>query len=172
MGASTTNPQHETIDISAQAAGAQDVEIRWHYDNANFGWYWYVDNVEVSFTASGGCNMSACLTGSPPGEQSGAHWAGPGSYSWDVDPVASAGYILYRGTGADLAALESAVGDSCVRFTGAGTGNNTVDLFIDGPPSGGFYWYLVTGWNGVGEGTAGSGAAGTRIVNDDGACGP
>ncbi len=56
----TPNPAHETVDITAQAAGAADVRVRWHYYDANFEWYWYVDNVEVTYTAPGSCDMSAC----------------------------------------------------------------------------------------------------------------
>jgi hypothetical protein len=56
----TLNPEHALIDISAQAAGASDVEIRWHYYDADFEWYWYVDNVSVSYTEPSGCDMTIC----------------------------------------------------------------------------------------------------------------
>ena len=59
-GTSTLNSQHETIDLTAQAAGASDVEIRWHYYNADFEWTWFIDNVEVTFSAPAGCNMLPC----------------------------------------------------------------------------------------------------------------
>jgi subtilisin-like proprotein convertase family protein len=68
-GASTANPQHESVDITAQTAGANDVQLRWHYHNADFEWTWFVDNVEVGFTSVGACNMDACAggsTGPPP----------------------------------------------------------------------------------------------------------
>ncbi|MBN2384135.1 immune inhibitor A [bacterium] len=61
--ADTTNPQLESIDITTEAAGADDVQIRWHYYDANYEWYWYVDNIVVSFTAAGSCEMNICTGG-------------------------------------------------------------------------------------------------------------
>ncbi len=43
--ASTANPEHVVLDISAQAAGADDVQIRWYYHQARDEAAWYVDNV-------------------------------------------------------------------------------------------------------------------------------
>jgi subtilisin-like proprotein convertase family protein len=68
-GADTANPEHAVVDISAQAAGASDVQIRWRYYNADFEWYWYVDNVSVGFTVPSGCDMQVCTaapTAPPP----------------------------------------------------------------------------------------------------------
>jgi uncharacterized repeat protein (TIGR01451 family) len=63
-GASTANPQHEVIDISAWAGDAPDVEIRWHYYNAQRDLYWYVDNVVVHFIVPADCLNEVCA---PPG---------------------------------------------------------------------------------------------------------
>jgi uncharacterized repeat protein (TIGR01451 family) len=68
-GASTANPQHENIDVSAMAGGAPDVEFRWHYYNAQRDLHWYVDNVVVSFTVPGDCLNDVCAapgTAPPP----------------------------------------------------------------------------------------------------------
>jgi subtilisin-like proprotein convertase family protein len=62
-GASTANPAHESIDISAQAGDAADVEVRWHYYNAKGELYWYVDNITISYGSPGSCAMTLC---SPP----------------------------------------------------------------------------------------------------------
>lgn len=35
------------IDISEIAKGKDNVKIRWHYYNANFDWYWAIDNIEI-----------------------------------------------------------------------------------------------------------------------------
>ncbi len=35
------------IDISAIADGESNVELRWHYYNANYEWWWAIDNIEV-----------------------------------------------------------------------------------------------------------------------------
>ncbi len=40
-------PNHQEIDISAIAAHQPDVRVRFHYYNANFDWWWEVDNVQV-----------------------------------------------------------------------------------------------------------------------------
>ena len=65
---STGNPAHESLDLTAEAAGATDVEVRWRYYDADFEWTWFVDNVRVDFTAPGGCNMTPCAgpAGPPP----------------------------------------------------------------------------------------------------------
>ncbi|HNQ79014.1 MAG TPA: hypothetical protein PKJ37_07690 [Acidobacteriota bacterium] len=74
------------------------------------------------------------------------------------------GYRLYRGTQADLANLPGgAVDNSCFRYDGAST---SIDLSGDTPTSGSFFWYLVTAYNGSGEGPAGTG----RIINTSGGC--
>jgi hypothetical protein len=67
-GTGTTNPQHEVIDISTWAGDAPDVEIRWHYYDAQAELYWYVDNVVVHFFAPEICNNEVCVApvSSPP----------------------------------------------------------------------------------------------------------
>jgi hypothetical protein len=40
-------PNTKTVDITAQAAGHSNVKIRFHYYNANFEWWWAIDNVKV-----------------------------------------------------------------------------------------------------------------------------
>jgi uncharacterized repeat protein (TIGR01451 family) len=168
----TANSQHESIDITAQAAGAGDVEIRWHYYDANFEWYWYVDNVTVSFTAPGGCDSYPCGSSSAPGEQTGAHWMDKHTYVWDPDPQATGGYTLYRGVASGLAGLLDSTADSCVRFSGAGPNDNVVNLAGDDPVGapGRLYWYLVTGSNAAGEGPAGEATAGPRVIDVIGFC--
>ena len=67
-GTSTVNPVHEIIDISAQAGDAPDVQIRWHYYDAQAELYWYVDNVVVHFFAPEICLNEVCAAPSttPP----------------------------------------------------------------------------------------------------------
>ncbi len=66
--ASTPNPEHVSIDITAEAAGAADLQLRWRYYGAEFEWYWYVDNVEVTFAVEASCEMPVCsaVATSPP----------------------------------------------------------------------------------------------------------
>jgi len=65
-GVSTANPQHQVVDISAQAGNAPDVEIRWHYYEAQNEAYWYLDNVVVHFFAPEICLNEACAAPSAP----------------------------------------------------------------------------------------------------------
>jgi hypothetical protein len=59
----TANPELVELDLTPLAAGTADAQIRWHYRNANFDWFWYVDNVTVSSTSFLNCEMSACAAG-------------------------------------------------------------------------------------------------------------
>ena len=61
QGADSPNPEHRTLNITAQAAGAADVQVRFHYYLAAFEWWWQVDNVNVTYTSPSGCTMNACL---------------------------------------------------------------------------------------------------------------
>ncbi|MDX2250627.1 MAG: PKD domain-containing protein [Bacteroidia bacterium] len=42
----TTNPKSETVDISTQAAGVANAQVRLHW-TGDYSWYWIVDNVKV-----------------------------------------------------------------------------------------------------------------------------
>ena len=46
----------------------------------------------------------------------------------------------------------------------------TGELITEVPPSGSFYWYLVTSGNGAGESSAGDATAGTRVRNGSEVC--
>jgi hypothetical protein len=48
--ASYRGPKAEQIDITALAAGKANVMVRFHYYNANFDWYWEVDDVLIGGT--------------------------------------------------------------------------------------------------------------------------
>ena len=60
-------------------------------------------------------------------------------------------YTLYRGIQADLPQLLNGEMDSCTKYTGAATSTSTITEDPAGV-MGRFYWYLVTGSNGAGEG--------------------
>jgi subtilisin-like proprotein convertase family protein len=62
----TTNPEHVAIDVTAHAAGVNDFQIRWHYYDADFEWFWYVDNIALTYPTEPGCSMPACIA-DPPG---------------------------------------------------------------------------------------------------------
>ncbi len=96
---------HINIDITTEAAGANDVQIRWHYHNAIYEWWWYVDNVVVSgfvnnpCTTGSGCANNPTVNVTPDGpltlctgtgqllsaDLTGG--TGPFSYQWTEDSV-------------------------------------------------------------------------------------
>ena len=98
------------------------------------------------------------------------NWTDKTTQTWPPD-VKATSYTLYRGTLADLPALLTASLDSCRKFMGGTTGTNTL---TEDPSAiaGRFYWYLVTGSNGAGEGPAGNATGHVRIVNSSGECSP
>jgi hypothetical protein len=123
-----------------------------------------VDNASVT---------AAVVVCQPPETAGGAtflNWTDKTTLTWPTNAQAIGGYRLYRGTPAQLPSLLSASVDSCLRFTGVNQTATTAAGLIDSPPAAGFLWYLVTGINAVGEGTAGNATAGARIVNSSGAC--
>jgi subtilisin-like proprotein convertase family protein len=58
--ASTANPVHTTLDITAQTAGAPDAQVRFRDYNGQNEWYWQLDNVKIDTTAPGSCNQIVC----------------------------------------------------------------------------------------------------------------
>ncbi len=44
------------LDITAQAAGQTDVQVRFHYHDASYDWYWAVDDIEVLGDNGAVCN--------------------------------------------------------------------------------------------------------------------
>lgn len=55
---STANPQAEAIDISAQAAGIANAQVRFRW-TGDFSWYWILDNVVVFTPPSGDMGVIA-----------------------------------------------------------------------------------------------------------------
>jgi len=108
-GTSTANPQHEVIDISAQAGNAADVQIRWHYFDAQAELYWYVDNVIVHYFEPEICLNETCAPPSttPPPVPDGSGGGSPMladqvtpdgseiSIAWDDQCAPSSAKIIY-----------------------------------------------------------------------------
>ncbi len=46
-GVSYRGPKTETLNLTAQAAGQANVMLRFHYYNANYAWWWQVDDVQL-----------------------------------------------------------------------------------------------------------------------------
>jgi subtilisin-like proprotein convertase family protein len=115
----------------------------------------------------------------PPPEVAPGHtlataqtWLDDTTLAWPSHPSCTSGYLLYRGTYSDLPLLLDGSEDSCLRFHGSVVTDNVVSEMTEDPSkaSGGLFWYLVTGLNGAGEGTAGDTSLGPRLVDLWGDC--
>jgi subtilisin-like proprotein convertase family protein len=60
QGTSSPDPDHKTLDISSRAAGASNVQVRFHYYNGMGDFWWQIDNVKVEFTTTPGCAQDVC----------------------------------------------------------------------------------------------------------------
>ena len=96
-------------------------------------------------------------------------WTDKNNQAWPAASGIVNGYRLYRGQKADLASLLNTNTDSCKRYDGAATTANTPDDPTT-LSAGDFYWYIVTAYNGAGEGSAGNATAGPRTLNPTGDC--
>ena len=104
-------------------------------------------------------------TGSTPDTAQG--WADKNTHQWPSNASATS-YKLYRGLATGLPDLLTGLTDSCLAYSGSAT-----SVAADADPSsetGRFFWFLVTGVNGFGEGTAGQATSGARTVNAGGGC--
>ncbi len=125
QGASSANPDHRSVDITTQAAGAPDAQVRFRYHGGQFEWFWQVDNVKVDAAAPASCDMTTCIAG--PGSarpvadgsfgtaMKGSRADAAGStidLTWDVATCASSDHHVLYG---DLASVASAAisGASC-----------------------------------------------------------
>jgi hypothetical protein len=93
-------------------------------------------------------------------------WNSPSQIAWSRNDGATLGYRLYRGTLEDLQYLSNDSEDSCLWYEG---GDLIADAAED-PAAGSLFWFVVTGVNLGGEGTAGYGAGGPRMLDSRGDC--
>jgi hypothetical protein len=155
-----TNPAHQTINITAQAAGAADVQVRFHYYNGHYEWYWQVDNVKVTYTAPGGCNMPVCSAPAPgvaravsEGMTAARVDATSINVAWSVT-CASTDYHLLYGNLAGVAAT-TPTGSVCNLGT-SGAASWT------GVPAGSLWFVVVGDDDATTEGSWGHATAGER----------
>jgi hypothetical protein len=168
-----TNWGSYTANVPSGAA----VRIRWNLSSDSYmeGTGWWIDDITITHVQMPGtCTTGAAL---PPGEAApgttpatALMWNDLQTQMWPTVPGATS-YTLYRGALADLPQLMTGAVDSCKRYQDAATSAGTLTESPAGVP-GGFYWYLVTASNALGEGPAGPGSGGPRIVNASGPCPP
>ncbi len=180
--ASSANPDHRSIGITPQAAGAANVQVRFHYYQAAFEYYWQVDNVRVTYTAPGGCQSNACLVPPPapppvPDGTFGAPMtsgraAADGSsiaLQWDVATCAAPGYKVLYGSLANVVTTTVEGAACAIGTSGSATWS--------GVP-GGDLWYVVVASDGLGTegawgaglGATASGLCGDTSRNNAGSC--
>ena len=99
-------------------------------------------------------------------------WPDKTTHTWPSNANCTSGYLLYRGTLADLPQLLNTSEESCLRFRGYAAGENTKSGMTEDPSAvpGRFYWYIVTGLNDAGEGSAGNPTSGVRYMDNGEDC--
>jgi len=159
QGASSPDGQHRSLNITAQAAGAANVQVRFHYYQAGFDYWWMVDNVKVSAVVPPACNNAVC-SGAPGvvkpanGLTASRLDATTIDVDWDASSCTSTDYELLYG---NLGSLPSytLLGSVC----GLGTSGSATWSSV---PAGNL-WFLVTGVDGAGtEASWGPSTAGER----------
>ena len=187
-GVSTANPDHEVLDISPQAAGATNAQVRFRdYDGRN-EWFWQVDNVTIDTTAPSSCDMPVCSAAPPSGAKpvadgsfgtamTGSRADASGStidLTWDVATCVSTDHHVLYGDLADVAS--STVGGASCDLGTSGSASWT------GVPAGNL-WFVVVGddnastegsWGKMTSGERGggtvSGRCGMATRNNSGVC--
>jgi subtilisin-like proprotein convertase family protein len=161
-----TTPNHKTVDITAEAAGAADVQVRFHYYTASFEYWWAIDNVQISITQPTTCSMPVCATATPnPKEASPSgnpmKLSLPSGSATPVDVTWTAGcgattHAVYRATG--QAGQAPAWSTSFCSLGTAGSAS-----FDPGdPPAGGFYCFVIVAQNATKEGSYGKTSSGSE----------
>jgi subtilisin-like proprotein convertase family protein len=167
QGASSAEPDHKTIDITAQAAGAANVQVRFHYYNGHFEWYWMIDNIKVDHVSAGTCNQAVCAApagvakpvadgsfGTPMTGSRADALASSIALTWDVSTCSSTDHHVLYGDLANVS-LSIVSGSYC----DLGTSGNSL---WTGVPAGDL-WFVVVGDDDVSkEGSWGLMTAGER----------
>jgi len=181
----TANSQAVEIDLTPFAAGSADAQVRWRYRNANFDWFWYVDNVKVSTTSIVACDMWTCSASAthPRPVPDGSAGTAPVQVARD-DAAGTRLTIDYDDTcGSASTNLIYGPLDGVASYALAGSLCSIDDPAIWDPAPGGDIWFLIVGSNGAGvesswggssggerNGLAASGACGVALKDLSGTC--
>ena len=167
QNASSPNPDHKAIDITTQAAGAANAQVRFHYYNGHYEWWWQVDNVNVSYSGPPICNQIPCAVA--PGiakpvadgsfgsamRASRANLAGSTvNLTWDVSTCSSTDHHVLYGNLANVAT--STVGGASCNI--GATGSATWPVV----PAGNLWFVVVGDDNATVEGSWGTTTSGQR----------
>jgi V8-like Glu-specific endopeptidase len=168
QGSSSPNPDHKVVDITSEAVGASNVQVRFHYYNAIYEWYWMIDNVKFVGSQPTQCLYTLCQgTAAPPGRvlnslrisKSGNYlnlnWTPPGG-TCEVS-----GYGIYRGT---LPITSS--NDYDHAYLACNYANTSYQTNIGSEN----YYFLVVPSNASNEGSYGKDSNGNEIPNAQNPC--
>jgi hypothetical protein len=104
-----------TLDISAQAANKSNVIVAFHYYNANYSWYWQIDDVKIE--GIGAPAAPTNLSASTNGSQIALSWtdASSNETSFRVERATSSGapFAEISGTSRDSTTYADSTGLSC-----------------------------------------------------------
>lgn len=148
---SDTGPR--SFDLAAHAAGASDLQVRWHFYNANYGYYWGIDNVVLTGTPQTQCNPKPQLPleVSRPG-QTPLQWGefeGSLQLFWESKGTCGADtFNVYRATREQL---EAGNYGTCRQ---SGLASHPFDETLTPDPTV-CWFYTVSGENAIGEGPLG-----------------
>lgn len=162
----SANPDHRSIDITNEAAGADDVQITFRYNRGANSRWWIVDNIRVTYVYPASCALVTCAATTRPSEVLRLHWDSHGSATWSPATNASQ-YTLYRGVTADLPRLTSTAVDSCSRITTSATRVSNIN---DTPARGTMTWWLVRASSGSQVGSPGRSSTNLRQQESSGNC--
>jgi len=161
QGAASADPDHETVDITAEAAGAADAQVRFHDWNGSNEQYWQIDNVTIDTSAPGACDMPSCALPVPSGAKPvadglfGAPMTGSRGnpsgttiqLTWDITTCASADHHVLYGDLADVSSM-AVMGAACDLGTSGAASWTAV-------PAGDLWFVVVGDDNATTEGTWG-----------------
>ncbi|UCF81641.1 MAG: hypothetical protein JSV08_04300 [Acidobacteriota bacterium] len=144
------------LDITAEAAGVPDLEVNWHYYNANWEMHWAVDEVDVKGMMFD-CSPAVCGCGALPDEPSSSGMPeplvipAPTENKVIVENVTDeTGYVVYEGAiGAWDTPARSCLSGGAVEDLGA-----TVRINHAMDP--GDRWVVVSAASGCGESSCGA----------------
>jgi hypothetical protein len=178
-------PNTKTLNLLPHVSGNPgNVKIRFRYWNASFEYWWAIDNVQVSCSASS-CTPCAVSGPTPPGEAAVAaplqvdrsgndlvlSWGAPGA------PCAPTGYAVYRGDLVSLATTGLYGHDSSLACSTTGS----LIIPLADARLGDADYFIVAAENGTSEGSYGRASSGAerpasasacRPAQDLGACAP
>lgn len=166
----STGWKRHTVDVSAFAGQTLYIGL---LGVSGYGNDCHVDDLSIDYASAGSCTAHACTPALlPPGETAPGDllataqtWSDKTTQSWPPNAQAT-GYKVVRGTVGQLPALLNGDTDSSVVGCGAALTFSAPET----PGAGDFYWYLVLGTNGAGDGHPGAATAGPRSVQSTGSC--